>query len=183
MATTIQSDEQKFRELIIYVAFKCQSDPSFGAVKLNKILFHADFIAYGSFRKPITGMEYMKAEHGPAPRRLAPIRADMKQKEDIALVSISRYGLRHDRVVPLRDPDLSLFTGEEIALVDSIIQTCSAASATDLSEMTHSYRGWRMARNLKDTIPYEAVFLSDEPPTFYEVQHAEALIREHGWDV
>jgi len=165
------------------VASKCQTDPAFGAIKLNKILFHADFIAYGSLGKPITGMEYVKLEHGPAPRLLAPIRAEMQKDNDIVLAHPTRFGFQHDRVVPLRDPNLSLFTADEIALVDSVIEGCWNATATDLSEVTHGYRGWRMARNLKDLIPYEAVFLSDEPPTDYELQHAQELVREHKWDV
>lgn len=182
-ATAITPNERKFRELIIYVASKCQPDGSFGAIKLNKILFHADFIAYGSLGKPITGMEYMKLEHGPAPKMLAPIRQEMERDKDIVVVSATRFGYRQDRVVARRDPDLSLFTAEEIALVDSIISECWGATATDLSEMTHGYRGWRMARNLRDLIPYEAVFLSDEPPSAYEVQRAQELIGEHHWDV
>lgn len=183
MAVQIKPDEKKFRELLIYVASKCQSDPSFGAIKLNKILFHADFFAYGSLGKPITGMEYMKLEHGPAPRLLAPIRDEMQAANDIVLVHPTRYGLKHDRVVPRREPDLSLFTAEEIALVDSVIESCRGATAADLSAATHGYRGWLMALHLKDTIPYEAVFLSDEPPTAYEIQHAQELILEHGWAV
>jgi hypothetical protein len=183
MPATITANEQKFKELIIYVASKCQTDASFGAIKLNKILFHADFLAYGSLGTPITGMEYMKLEHGPAPRLLAPIRADMQKDHDIVVVNATRFGFQQDRVVPLREPNLSLFSAEEIALVDSAIQSFWGVTATDLSEVTHGYRGWLMANRLKEIIPYQAVFLSDEPPTAYEIQHAHELIREHEWDL
>jgi len=29
----------KFRELILYISQKCANDPSFGAIKVNKILY------------------------------------------------------------------------------------------------------------------------------------------------
>ena len=36
-------DEEKFRELVIYIAGQCETDPAFGAVKLNKLhVFEVD---------------------------------------------------------------------------------------------------------------------------------------------
>ena len=56
----IPFNEQKFKELVIYIAGRCESDPYFGAVKLNKLLFFSDFFAYAKLGNPITGAEYMK---------------------------------------------------------------------------------------------------------------------------
>src|SRR5207253_590548 len=70
-----------------------------------------------------------------------------------------------DRVVALRDPDLAAFTAFEIALVDEFIQGFWGESGNELSRLTHRYRGWLVAKALGDPIPYQAVFLSDEPPT------------------
>ena len=61
---------EKFRELLVYVSKKCEDDPTFGAVKLNKILYYADFAAYRLYDKPITGAKYRKLSEGPAPREL-----------------------------------------------------------------------------------------------------------------
>ena len=46
--------EVRLLELILYVAEKCQDDPKFGATKLNKILWWADFLAYAQHGTPIT---------------------------------------------------------------------------------------------------------------------------------
>ena len=51
----IRPNDAKLRELILYVAERCENDPDFGALKLNKILFNADFIAYALTGKAITG--------------------------------------------------------------------------------------------------------------------------------
>src|SRR5260370_21134206 len=63
----------RLRELILYVASKCSSDPEFNATRLNKILFYSDFVSYARTGKPITGAAYQALPHGPAPKRLKPI--------------------------------------------------------------------------------------------------------------
>jgi hypothetical protein len=183
--TRIRPNETKFRELILYLAQQCREDDTFGAVKLNKLLFHADFLAYGMFGEPMTGMEYMKLENGPAPRALLPMREEMLHDQEITIEKRDYFDMPRpqERIIAQREPNLSHFTPQEISLVDRIIRDFWGMTATQITEMTHRYRGWRMARNLGDTIPYSAVFLSDEAPTQYELQHAEELIREHEWNV
>jgi hypothetical protein len=181
----IVPNEQKLRELIVYIAAKCAADETFGAMKLNKLLVLADFLAYGRLGRPITGVEYMKLENGPVPRRMKPVRDEMVGKGDIAIEERPYRNMPNPqtRIVPLRQAKLDLLEKEDISLVDDLIRTTWGASGTDGSELTHGYRGWLMARQLRDKIPYSAVFLSDEPPTEYEIKHAEELIREHGWAV
>ena len=65
-----KANDTKMRELILYVASKSQHDPKFGSTKLNKILFFADFAFYFKHGRSVTGQEYMRLKHGPAPRRL-----------------------------------------------------------------------------------------------------------------
>ena len=78
MATAI-GDEQKLAELILYISQKCATDPKFGAIKLNKILYLADFLAFGNWGEPITGVEYQHLRMGPAPRRLVPVREELQR--------------------------------------------------------------------------------------------------------
>ena len=179
------SKEQKLKELIVYIAGKCRDDETFGGVKLNKLLFLADFLAYGTLGRAITGVEYMKLENGPAPRRLKPVRDAMVKSGDIAIEERPYHDMPNPqtKIVPLRPANLDLLEKADISLVDDLIRMTWGVSGTDVSNLTHGYRGWLMARQLRDTIPYAAVFLSDEPLTDYEIQHAEELIREHGWDV
>lgn len=182
MPTEIHPNEEKFRELILYIAAKSSDDPKFGATKLNKLLFVIDQLAYAQLGSPVTGVEYMKLENGPAPRRLVPVRAEMIDQREIVEVEQPYFGFSQKKLVPLRAPRLNLFEPEEIAFIDDLIQMFRSASATEMSEMTHGWRGWRMAQ-LRETIPYSSFFLSDERPTEYERSRAEELIQLHGWDV
>ena len=65
---------QRFRELIVYISQRSAEDPHFGAVKLNKILYHSDFRAYERFGVPLTGVCYFRLKAGPAPKALLPVR-------------------------------------------------------------------------------------------------------------
>ena len=81
---TIRPNDEKLRELILLIAEWCQSDPKFGAIKLNKLLFHADFSAFLTHGEPITGQEYFKLPQEPAPRRLKPVTEAMIKRGDFA---------------------------------------------------------------------------------------------------
>src|SRR5438034_10969942 len=77
--------QARLRELILYVSQRCANDPTFGATKLNKILFYADFFSYFRFGEPIAGIEYQRLPNGPAPKQLLPVRRQMLAEGDLAM--------------------------------------------------------------------------------------------------
>ena len=178
----IQFDEKKFKELVVYVAGKCSGDPGYGSLKLNTILFYADFITYGQLGKPITGVPYFRLPQGPAPRPMMPIRETMEKDGDIAIQKKVRFGHEQHRVVPLREADLAEFTAQEIAIVDEVIEGACGATGTDLALMSHHETGVKIA-NLKEDIPYETVFICDEPLDESEIQHGLQLAKQYGWAI
>jgi hypothetical protein len=59
-------DDEKLRELILYVSTLSKDDDNFGATKLNKLLFYADFLAYQRSvdRSQDSNIRrYLKAQH------------------------------------------------------------------------------------------------------------------------
>jgi hypothetical protein len=174
----IDDNEKKLAELILYVSQKCALEPRFGAVKLNKILYFADFFAYGSWGRAITGAEYQHLPNGPAPRRLLPVRKKLVEGGDLALqpTPLSGGKVQH-RTVNLREPDLSLFDGREIALVDSMIDQLKSLNADETSELSHQMVGWEITRDY-ETIEYGTIFLSNPPLTPGEVLKGQSLARE-----
>ena len=180
MSESITFNEPKFKELLLYVAGRCEDDPNFGAVKLNKILFLADFVAYAQTGKPISGASYEALELGPAPKLLKPIRDGLSDENAIIVRRQPRFGLVQHRVIPLREPDLSMFSGSEIAIVDNIIEMCRGETGKDLSEFTHGMYGWQIAQ-YREVIPYSTVFLSNEPATKADAERARELAAQHGW--
>lgn len=75
---------------------------------------------YATHGKSITGAEYMRKEFGPVPRRLYPVREELIEARDAVVIPRTHFGRPQKRLVPMRDPDLSGFSGAEIALLDEI---------------------------------------------------------------
>ena len=169
------------RELILYISQKCADDPTFCATKLNKILFFSDFFSFYRFGEPISGIEYQRLPNGPAPKKLVPVREEMLSNGEIAMQKNSFFNKQQHRCVSLRDPDLNGFKGRDIALLDEVIEKLRGKTAKDVSEMSHQ-RAWRIAKD-QESIPYEAVFLSDDDDlTESDVARFSNLNREHHWE-
>jgi hypothetical protein len=177
----VKFNERKFRELVLYIAHRSIEDPRFGATKLNKLLCGADFFSYGQFDVPITGATYQRLEHGPAPRQYKPIERSLVDAGEAVVVAVKHYNRIQKRLFPLRDPDLSAFNANEIALVDELIKVWWELNATQISTFSHSeFLGWQVVEDQED-IPYETVFVSSEPPTPSDVKRAHEIAGQYGW--
>lgn len=176
---SVPNKDKRLRELIIYIAGRCLTNEFFGTVKLNKILFHSDFRAFRKYGKPITGQKYKKDERGPVPVHIKPVQMEMEKRHDILVIEEEVYGLIQRRVVPLRQPDLTVFTGQDIAVVDEIIKELWNKTATQVSAESHGIQ-WN-TRVMNDPIPYEAAYLSDEPITPAEIERTAALHSKYKW--
>jgi hypothetical protein len=166
--------DAKLRELILYIAMRCEDDESFGAVKLNKLLFYADFTAYKRFGRSITGHEYQALPQGPCPRAMVPILRKMKRDGELVTQIRDYYGLKQHRPIALRDADLKLFGAAEISLVDGLIEKHRGASAADISLESHRFIGWKLAR-AGESIPYAVALVSKRPLTPQEEAYAWSL--------
>ncbi len=169
-----EESRARLRELMLFVAERCQDDPKFGVTKLNKILFYCDFFAFAKLGKPITGVPYNKLSYGPVPTGAENARRKMEQDGDAFMTSEGYSPGRLKRMIPCREADLSMFSGPEIALVDGIIGAVSGATASQLSDLSHG-KAWQ-AVGLHQAIPYEAIFLSNAPYTEEDIARADELV-------
>ena len=156
-------NSKKFREMILYVARNAEHDPRCGATKLNKILFYADFWAYRKLGRSISGRAYRKREFGPVPDRMPQTIERMESAGDCAWARRDYHGRDLKKLIPLREPDLSLFDSREIDLIGRVIEELSDLNATEVSDLSHRFVGWQAA-SMGEKIPYETVFLGDPAP-------------------
>jgi hypothetical protein len=170
-----QPDDEKLRELVLYISLRSEGDEAYGATKLNKLLFFADFLAYQQFGQPITGDEYQALPQGPAPRHLVPIREQMKAQGEIAVRVKDFCGFQQHRIFALREPDLSRFTVQEIDLVDRLIAKWWDKSASYISTQSHRFIGWRLAEQ-GETIPYNTALVGVCEPTAEILEYGKKLI-------
>ncbi len=176
----VERGTQRFRELIVYISKRCERDASFGAGKLNKILYHADFRAFERFGIPITGVRYQRLPQGPAPKSLPVIRRQLQEEGVIELVKVDLgQGYEQHRTIAKREPIMRFFTADEIAVVDEVIAELWSQTARDVSDASHDVR-WRVLQH-KDPVPYEFAYLSDEPVSESEEARTRELANKFGW--
>ena len=162
--TKFKYKPEKFRELIVYIARRCADDPTFGSVKLNKILFYADFAAYRQLREPITGATYRKLSEGPAPKELLRARDALIDSGRIEMEARTYFGLVQKRPVVLSGTtiDTSVFSQTELDIVDETVEFFRGKSAREVSDYSHREPGWILAEELEE-IPYQTAHLNSEP--------------------
>jgi antitoxin SocA-like protein len=169
------------KELILYIAHKCADDPKFSKIKLFKILFYSDFESFGRYRQPITGMPYRKAPLGPAPALFDRLESEMLRDRQITILTRRVYDYSSQRLFPLTEPTFEFLSARDIAVVEGWIQYFWGWTAKRVSQYSHG-KAWSVAGN-SELIPYESVYLSDEPATFEDVDRAKELAEKYGWKV
>jgi hypothetical protein len=158
-ATKQTYDEDKFKELILYIADRMGDAQGFGATMLNKVLYFADFFYYAEHGQAITGAEYQRLDYGPAPKRLLPARDALIAEGRAAIRTTAIGPYNQNRIEPLVDPDIAAFSAEEIKMVDEVIALLRGSTAVGVSQASHRMMGWKAAET-GETIPYETVFLT-----------------------
>jgi len=173
----IRRNEQKFRELILFISQRSEGDDTFGATKLNKLLFYADFLAYLEFGKPITGQTYQKLPWGPAPRHLIPTLEKMERDGEVVQATRKHFGRPQRRTIAMRSANLSRFTAEEVELVTTVIEHFSNTNAKEISGLSHLFIGWQAAEEGEE-IPYQTVLIRKPELNATAIKRAKQLARK-----
>ena len=128
LMVSLPGQQGRIRQMILYVARRCEHAKYFGAIKLNKIIWKADFDSFAARRIPITGREYRRRYFGPALREMLPVHREML-REGIIRVDPHDFG---DGIVEQRT----------IALVPRIVRPRNmASSASDERRSWSRQRG------------------------------------------
>ncbi len=150
---------ERLRELILYVSENCEKAERFGMIKLNKIIWRADFMAFEKRHTPITGAGYQKLQHGPALIDMKPVLREMRDRKDIEIEAIDVDGKREQRVIAILPSHANYFSAEDLKFVDEAIAYYWNKTGTEASDDSHGV-AWK-TREERDKIPYEATFLND----------------------
>lgn len=174
----VPNRQTKFRELIILIAEESREDSNFGATKLNKLMWRADFTQFFRTGVPITGAKYQRLPAGPAPQALLPVKRELIDEGALEEELHPVGGYTRRRLIARRRPDLSVFTDSELELVRSLVRENWGKTAKTMSLDSHGL-AWNTCQD-GDLIPYEAEYISDEPPTPHDIDRTRALVAELG---
>lgn len=156
-------DETKFKELIVYIARKLEPEAALGHVKLMKLLMLCDFTAFARLGKPMTGATYEKWEYGHFPREWIIAEKDLDATGAIEQETVDYYGKRLNHIAAERDPDLSRFSEDELAIIETTLRRFGYETASYLSQMSHREAGWQLS-DYREAIPYQTALIGMERP-------------------
>lgn len=163
MAGGTDYDGAKFKELVLYLSLASSDDEGFGMVKLNKLLFRADFEAYRLLGRSITGETYEKQEYGPVARSLPRALDELASRAYIVWQHIARGPYVRDVPAATEPPDVSLFAPAEPEIIKTTLDELAAHGGKSVSEWSHeTSAGWRV-KKIGQEIPYSSAAINMKP--------------------
>jgi hypothetical protein len=176
---SLPGGQRRLREAIIYVAKKCETAPHLGLVKLNKIIWRADFDSFAQRGQPVTGRQYQRLPQGPAPVEMLPVLNEMQADRLLRIDRRKVIDFVEHRPVALVDPNLTLFSKGDIDFLDRAIAIYWEMTGAETSDISHGV-GWR-SRSDGEPMPYELAYLSDESLGTGQKARLLKLAVENSW--
>lgn len=159
--------DKRLAEAVVYVAGRLADDPvARGAVKLNKILWWADFESFRERGRSVTGAVYQKIPEGPAPIRLRPARDRLLRSGAVEMVKRDSgiHGSPEHVLSALRAPE-PVFDDDDLSYLDSAVSKFRGMTGKQCSDFSHrASAGWQTVGE-KEIIPYETSFVDTRPLT------------------
>lgn len=107
--------------------------------QIMKNLFSVDFQSVKEFNKPITSLKYAHGTYGPViDNKDAYLHFLIKQNY------LEFVNDEEDKILfkPIQECDLSLFTKEEIMIMDKVLSQLKGKEAKKLTDWSHLFSGW-----------------------------------------
>jgi Protein of unknown function (DUF4065) len=148
-------DREKFLDVVHFICSQCEP-ADLGKVKLHKILYFADMLAFLDEFKPLTGVEYQKQAFGPVAKHLTWAIDELAKQGRLCVTKREYFGFTKLDFVSIQLAPSHRLTNREVELLQGVIGFVCAKTATEISELSHN-AAWHRAR-LGETIPYESAF-------------------------
>jgi uncharacterized phage-associated protein len=152
-----QKNLKKFKEVFLYIINKVGSKPNIGETVVYKLLYFIDFNHYERYEDQLIGATYIKNNYGPTPVEFAKIVKRMIDDQEIERVESRYFDYPQTTYLPLRNPDLSVLSANELRTIDDVLNRLSEMNATQISEYSHGDVPWLTTED-GAKIEYETVF-------------------------
>ena len=153
----MEFNRDKLKALIHYVCDKVDDPFQLGAIKLNKILWLSDILAYLVIAEPITGERYIKRQYGPVPSHILVALKELQAEGLIKIKDVEFHGFKKKEFLALESADATSFNTYELDIINDVIDdVCNNHTAKSISDFSHNDL-WEMAM-IGEEIPYEATF-------------------------
>ena len=156
-----QENISKFKQVLLYILNKVGAKPNVGQTVIYKLLYFIDFDYYEIFEEQLMGLKYIKNTYGPTPIDFAKLIQEMEKDGELEEVKTKYFNKDQTKYLPIKEPNLSLLSGQEIKHIDDELARLSDMTAKELSEYSHKDIPW-IGANMGEIMDYEAVFYRND---------------------
>lgn len=157
-------DREKFKQMYFYVLkFFKKGVPK---TKLAKILYLADFKHFYSYKKPISGINYIHRQYGPLAEGFLDLTDELYDSGKIKITELDGGAFIISSLV-FRPEDGLLSDGEK-RTIEKICRTWQKQSTAEIVNYTHEQAPWAKTKE-GDRIPYELILDEDAGHVFQPV--------------
>lgn len=151
------ANPKKLMAAVAYLAERTQP----GKVKLFKLLYFADFMAYAQYGASITEETYENFEMGPVPRTL------WKHLSEYAEVQSVMTGmpLAEQRIYPKQEADISVLSQQEQDILNQVIAQYGNLPGARLRDLIHEEIPYQVTARGEEIPYYLAPYRVREKPT------------------
>ena len=101
--------------------------------------------------------------------------ADLIESGDAEELEMMYHGHKQRRLIAKRRARLdAMFSAEDIAIVDLVIDELWPYNASEISELSHGIT-WKVAKT-QQRIPYQSVFVTNRAPTKDDLDWAAGIV-------
>jgi len=129
-------DLEKLKNMILYLVKRLDGVLK---VKLNKLLWYCDFLHFKETSVSITGSQYIRLKYGPVPnnyeRIIGIMQPELLDKDEIPFNT--EEGIVGEQFTALVEPDESLFSEEEIKVMNFVADTFREYTSTEIMNKSH----------------------------------------------
>lgn len=149
----------KYENAVLYLCKKLGGEVH-GKKKLAKLLYFADFDFYEKHQASITGDTYKALPMGPVPAGMAEVVEGMVKRRLVEQRSEQQFGEGYaptEVYKALAEPDLSIFSADELKMLDRVVRLYGGLNGKQLEDITHAEAPYTAAESFKE-IPYEFTY-------------------------
>ncbi|MBQ8704184.1 MAG: DUF4065 domain-containing protein [Bacteroidales bacterium] len=143
---------KRMKNLLLYILEKLGDTFQ---TKMNKVLFYIDFLSYRERGMAISGLAYQALDFGPVPLRWDRVYSAFDEVEQQPRLVRDQEGIA---LTSSNTSDLSQFSQQEIAIINTVCNKLKNITAHDISEMSHNEPAWKNHLHQPDPIPFSEAF-------------------------
>ncbi|MDP3014651.1 MAG: DUF4065 domain-containing protein [Candidatus Subteraquimicrobiales bacterium] len=167
-----QKNFGKFKEILLFILDRVGSKPNIGETVVYKLLYFIDFNYYEKYEEQLIGATYLKNSYGPTPIEFKKIVDKMVEDKEIEKIESRYFNYPQTKYLPVRKYNLDKLNGNEIEVIEDVLNKLSDMNASQISEYSHNDVPWLTTED-GEIIEYESVFYRTPPYS----------VREYGEDI